>query len=189
VDYDYSLSSDRLARNGRVFVGDHGDSLTRWIRVRVRSRRGAPGELETYVDVRPPASIDAAAAAPAAIVAGMAGLALPPAGGGDWFASQRGNRAWPWRYDRMRVAGRDVALEVDALAAADSAPARVCRLVEIAPFAGITSDRCRIEAIVDAADGWPLAALVVRTLQASDGSRAQESLTFRRLQPSSGNRP
>lgn len=177
VSYQGVSYSRETVRTERGAIQDHGDGFIPQFRVRVRER--APNAPAPLIDVEPNAS----SAARAALLFRIATLGLPPGTGSSFFDYNRNNRAWRWRYDRIRAGAREVAEEVDLLAERDSPAAEVCCLVEVNPGPDLSRDRCRIEAIIDQSDGWPISAQVTRRLATANGSTADNSVTFERLQP------
>jgi hypothetical protein len=111
----------------------------------------------------------------------IAMLDLPPGDRGRWFAAYRDNERWQWRHRRIRDGAQHVALDIDLRTAQASAAAELCRSLDIAPLRGATTERCRVEAILDPQDRWPIAAEIVRSVTGPGGASASETVTFERL--------
>lgn len=184
VSYQGATYSLETARTAEGAIRDHGDGFIPQFRIRLRSTdsaaaRGNGAVRAPLVDVDPDSN--SATGDNAALLLRIATLALPQGSGGSSSAYFRTNRAWRWRYDRINDGAREVAAEIDLAEDRNSPAAAVCRLVEESTVPNLSSDRCRIEAIIDPADGWPLTAVVTRTLAASNGSTTLETVTFERL--------
>jgi|GEM_PF-4468644 len=135
-------------------------------------------------DARPLAS----AADGASLLLRLANLRLPAATASPFVESVRRSAeagAWPWRRDRIRT-GSSVALNVDLRADASSDASRICRSVPVEISGAPSSDRCSIEAILDARDGWPIVVQITRTVETAAGASATHSVDFGRLPGSRG---
>jgi hypothetical protein len=157
-------------------------------RIRVRGlstgRSAARPELRwSSVDIDPDTLTNPAASEGAAMLRGIVSLALPEANEGSSLASYRQGigPARRWGEERIRRS-RDVAMMIDLRADAASSAAQLCRQVAIDVPAGATQNRCTIEAMVDASDGWPLVARIRRAVEGVDGARLFETVTFERIE-------
>jgi hypothetical protein len=180
VNYSTWLYGDRLERTGTSALASHSDGMIPQFRIRL-PRREAGWEAQPLLPSSP------AVERGASMLIGIARLDLPASERGPWFARYRDNEHWAWRYRRIREGVRYVAAEFDLRAGPSAAVSEVCGSIEIEPLPGATTERCRIAAIVDPVDGWPIAAEVSRSLGAPDGSYSRETATIDRLSPEQAN--
>jgi hypothetical protein len=184
-------SSSMLPRNGQV-ENSEGDGYLPMFRIRLRGSARGQGSA--------PASVSRRGAVPrivveslnpalsprvgqASMLGDIASLQLPAAPGDAWFDRYRDNRAWQWRYERIRLGARFAATEIDLGQERGSAAARICRQIDVEQVPGASRDQCTIRVIFDQEDGWPIAARVERRRDAGGGIFASENITFERLSP------
>jgi hypothetical protein len=156
-----------LNSDGHGYIPRFKARLTPGGRIRAEAHAGTQAADGTYV----------------ALLAGLIRLDLPAANGGAWFEYYRDNVRWRWRHERIRTGARHVAANIDLRTDTRSAAARLCLTVEIRPLAGATGETCRIEAILDQDDGWPIAALIDRTQTGALRAGTTTAVTLERLEP------
>jgi hypothetical protein len=123
-------------------------------------------------------------------------LDLPPMTGTSW--SEVGRRRaedpdrdrdpnqYSWRSEQMRLHGREVGLRIDLKRDRSSAAARLCRMLDVTEISNPATDRCSIDAFVDARDGWPIAIGITRNVEARGGGSEWHGRSFSRLAPLEG---
>jgi hypothetical protein len=123
-------------------------------------------------------------------------IQLRPVTGGRWAeferqqagqggAADRPNQ-YRWRSEQIRRHGREAALEIDLMTDRRSPAARLCRSRPIRSMEQPARDSCRIDAFLDARDGWPIVLGVSRTVEAPGEGTASWTATFYRLAPLEG---
>jgi hypothetical protein len=188
VDYQGVLYSNRKVPGDGGFTHDIGHGAVPRFRIRALARTtarsghrdpSAAGSSDLEIEGNFPAANGSG------LLLELLRIDLPAASRGSSLAAYLlgDGPARRWGAERIRDA-RDVALEVDLRAESGSAAARLCRRLELVVSAPVSGDRCRLDAVVDAADGWPLVARITRTVTGPNGLNALESVTFERLSPS-----
>jgi hypothetical protein len=138
----------------------------------------AAGRPSRFVEVESTRSTGPAGRDAASMMAGIASLDLPDAEGPTSLELYRGEGFRRlWGAERM-LQTRAVAMVVDLDTAQASEAARICRSIAVERIAAVESDRCTLEAIVDRADGLPLAARITRVVAGDNRANVTESFTF-----------
>lgn len=117
--------------------------------------------------------------------------------GGRWSEFERQRTRDPadppdqysWRSEQIRLHGREAALEIDLMTDRSSPAARVCRSVRPHRVGTPARDSCRINAYLDARDGWPIVISIGRSQVATNGATSGWSASFYRLAPLEGFAP
>lgn len=190
VTYSGELSSNRnTPQEARVSVLEGGGFLGSFS-VLLR-RRNPDGSIEAEQSPDPSGS-EAAAAPPthmlirsdgralldgAELLVSAAKMHLPTANGGPWFDAKLRDAAAGLLPESLRQARR-ASLQLDLAANQSAAAANLCRSLDRAGPGEAVSDRCIVEAFVDRGDGWPIVLRIARTRVSTDGSQAQESVSF-----------
>lgn len=174
VGYQGMLYGQRVQPSGPGAGADRDHGYYPQFRVRLRDGNAVP-------EVQPLRAGAGDAGPGAALLLSIAALDLPPGDRGQWFANYRDNERWEWRHRRIREGARHVAADFDLRSAGTSAAAGLCRSVALEPVRGVTAERCRIDAILDPADRWPLAAEITRSMSGEGGEIASKTVTFERL--------
>jgi hypothetical protein len=174
IDYQGMLYGHRVQPSGPGAAADRDHGYYPQFRIRLRDGAAAP-----EVQLLNAGAGDATRGA--SLLASIAKLDLPAGDRGEWFARYRDNERWEWRHRRIREGARHVAAEIDLRQAGSSAAADLCRSVEVEPVRSATAERCRIEAILDPADRWPIAAEITRSMSGEGGATATQTVTFERL--------
>jgi hypothetical protein len=207
VSYRASAYSSSMEPRGGFAIGEEGDAYYPAFSVSLRQVRGDVIHARVRADETTSGS-PARGRAPvqareidrlnggwgpdgeggASLLLRLAALPLPRAEGGEFFAFYRRmadperNRWWA----NELLTGRGGMLEIDLMApGASPAAAAACRSVRISMpgNAAATRDRCTIEAIVGAADGWPAVVEISRSIAAANGATAMESVKIQRSAP------
>jgi hypothetical protein len=89
--------------------------------------------------------------------------------------------------DPIMVAhGQEYEQRVDLMADRLSARSRICRMVPLTKIEEPATDRCRIAAVIDRRDGWPLFISILREKVAANGAREGRVDFYSRVVPLQG---
>lgn len=121
-------------------------------------------------------------------------IPLQPMTGGRWSEFERQRTQDPtdppdqysWRSEQIRLHGREAALEIDLMTDRSSPAARVCRTVRPHRVGTPAQDTCRVDAFIDARDGWPIVISIGRSQVATSGATSGWTSSFSRLAPLEG---
>lgn len=89
--------------------------------------------------------------------------------------------------DRTMVEhGEEFSRDVNLLRDRHSPEAEICRIFELREIRSVRTDRCRISAVVDRRDGWPIYVSVRREKVSPNGARSGRADFFSRITPVEG---
>jgi hypothetical protein len=93
---------------------------------------------------------------------------------------------WTRQFSAAQEHGRSVGRAIDLLADRRSEQARICRTLPFHTLGELQSDTCRVEAVVDRRDGWPIKISIVREGRAANDATETQMRIFNRLAPLEG---
>ena len=93
---------------------------------------------------------------------------------------------WRWRSRQAGNRGRSVGRTIDLRVVRDTEQARLCRSLAYNSLRQLRTDTCRVEAVIDRRDGWPITIGIVREGRGTNGATEMQFRSFNRLAPLEG---
>jgi hypothetical protein len=94
-----------------------------------------------------------------------------------------------WRFAQARAHGVSIGRAIDLRVVRDIDQARICRSLPYNRLHDLRTDTCRVEAIIDRRDGWPITLGIVREGRAVNGATETQYRSFNRVAPLEGFEP
>ena len=91
-----------------------------------------------------------------------------------------------WLFAEARQHGRSVGRAIDLRVVRHTAQARLCRSLPYNRVQDVRTDTCRVEAVIDRRDGWPITFGIVREGRAANGATEMQLRRFNRVAPLEG---